>query len=454
MPYQVQEVEEVKASQPQYKYGVCNSRFFDNFAKPQATKIFYGGAGSGKSLSIAQHFIIKLCSGDGQRRAILRKTFPSMMVSTYLVLKDILEDWGVGYKENKTKHFFQVGKNQLYYLSLDNPEKIKGGEFKEIWLEESTEFTENDYRQLQIRLSRDRNNEDVELYMSFNPIDVNNWCVKLLEQARNEDKDFLVMHSTYHDNIRFLSRAFIRKLEKLIKEDYNFYRVYCLGEPGVLKNIIFTNYVEENPKSWPDFGESDLLTYGLDFGFNHPTALIQINFVDAVPYVQELYYKSKKTTEYLYIWMNEKGVSHTAEIYADSARPDQIDYLCEDREINGVYYRGFNVLPGKKDVAAGIDAVKSRLLHISSEAANVLKEIKSYKFKENKDGQIIDEPVKFNDDAMDAIRYAIFSSDTVTGEPITMSRPDIKKYDTGPEEEEEENEIFQLNGGDTMPQFL
>jgi hypothetical protein len=60
--------------------------------------------------------------------------------------------------------------------------------------------------------------------------------------------------------------------------------------------------------------------------------------------------------------------------------------------------------PANKDVKNGILFLKSRKLHIQSGSANLLKEIKSYKFvgKENKD--LV--PLKTNDHGMDAIRYA------------------------------------------------
>jgi phage terminase large subunit len=134
--------------------------------------------------------------------------------------------------------------------------------------------------------------------------------------------------------------------------------------------------------------------------------------------------------------MNENNISSTAEIWADSARPDQIQSLCESKEINGVQYHGFNVLPAKKDVIAGIDAVKSRRLHISSDSPRIITEIKGYKYKENKDGVVLEEPVKFRDDAMDSIRYCIFSGDWIEGDIITENRPHMKNAPV---------EVYQIN---------
>ena len=57
----------------------------------------------------------------------------------------------------------------------------------------------------------------------------------------------------------------------------------------------------------------------------------------------------------------------------------------------------------------GIDFVKRKNLHVHEDAINLDKEIRAYKWKETKDGITLDEPVKFNDHAMDAIRYGLFT---------------------------------------------
>lgn len=91
-----------------------------------------------------------------------------MRVSTYLVIKSILDDWSINYKKQRTEHYIEVNNNRLYYLSLDSLNVLKEGEFKIIWMEETTEFNEEDYQQLSIRLARDKNSEDVTLILTFN----------------------------------------------------------------------------------------------------------------------------------------------------------------------------------------------------------------------------------------------------------------------------------------------
>jgi len=86
------------------------------------------------------------------------------------------------------------------------------------------------------------------------------------------------------------------------------------------------------------------------------------------------------------------------QIYADSARPD----LISEWRVAGV-----KIDKANKGVFEGINTVKGFNIHITKNSVNVLKEIDLYAWKVDKDGNSLDEPVKVNDDAMDAIRYAL-----------------------------------------------
>lgn len=400
------------------KYSYINERFYNELIKSHKVKIIYGGAGSGKSISIAQYFIGLLGNKDGKRRAVLRKTFPSMKVSTYLVLKDIMFDMGIIYKDHRTDHYFEIGTNRLYYLSLDDPEKIKGAEFADIWLEEATEFTELDFKQLMIRLSRDKSSENVTIYLSFNPIDINHWAVKYMQVA--DPTKILVHHSTYKDNLQNLSQSFIDELEGLAAIDENFYRVYTLGQPGVLRNRIYNHFSIEDSSKWPWRQiKQSLHCYGLDFGFNHPIALCEVWYYENEFYIRELYYKKEQTTDDLKVWMHEHSIDHSDYIFADSAEPDRIETINSTGTVTSgnttQYIERFNCYPAKKDVIAGIDYVKSKRIHVSSDSLNIIKESQNYKFKEDKNGIVLEEPVKLFDDILDSIRYALFSLNIMYG---------------------------------------
>jgi phage terminase large subunit len=98
--------------------------------------------------------------------------------------------------------------------------------------------------------------------------------------------------------------------------------------------------------------------------------------------------------------LKSMGLSRRDEIFADAAEPKTI------AEVNKA---GFNLKSATKDVFAGINKVKSFPLFVKSESLDLLDEIKNYKWKTDHDGNTMDEPVKFRDHLMDAMRYAIYS---------------------------------------------
>jgi phage terminase large subunit len=53
--------------------------------------------------------------------------------------------------------------------------------------------------------------------------------------------------------------------------------------------------------------------------------------------------------------------------------------------------------------------VKRQKLHITKDSVNLLKEISGYKYREDKNKVTLEEPLKFNDHLMDALRYGLYT---------------------------------------------
>ncbi len=85
---------------------------------------------------------------------------------------------------------------------------------------------------------------------------------------------------------------------------------------------------------------------------------------------------------------------------ADESEPDRIE------EFKRAGFRIEAAPKGKNSVRDGIDFCKRIKMHICDESVNLIKEMRGYKWKE-KDGQILDEPVKYLDHALDGARYAL-----------------------------------------------
>lgn len=351
--------------------------------------LLYGGAGSGKSYSTAIWLLEKALKERNKRFLITRKTLPSLKVSCLQLFRELLSKYNLPYEFNKSELEMVINTNQILFKSLDNADKIKSAEFNYIWAEEATELTHQDYLQLRLRLRR-KNDLNNQIITTFNPIDQFHWLkTKVLDREKVSS-----FQSNYKMN-PFLSREYIEQLEGLAEVDENYYRIYALGEWGVLKNLIYSNWdvVNKMPEDY------DEVIYGLDFGYVNPTVLVEVRLKENEAWVQELIYQSRLTNSDL-IELLKMKVDKNAQIYADSSEPQRIDEI---------YKAGFNIYPANKDIKFGINKVKEYKLHILEDSTNTIKEIRSYKWREDKEGRILEEPVKFNDHAMDAMRYALAS---------------------------------------------
>jgi len=358
-------------------------------------EIIYGGAGSGKSYTVAQFIIFELCLNHKNKQILItRKTNPALRLTAYRLIRNLLEPLRghVPIEEaftEQTIHFPTTGAT-IFFRGIDNPEKIKSAEFNYIWMEEATEFTEADYQQLRLRLRRASAGDRNQMFLTFNP--VTSWIQDYFFTGKKE-KDVGILKTTYKDN-PYLTEDYRQQLIDLEKQDKTYYQIYTLGEFATPEHIIYTHYqIEEQlPKNF------DEIIYGLDFGYNNPTALLEIGVRDKEVYVLRELYESKLTNSELIARMKQFIKTPYANIYCDSAEPQRIEEIRQ---------AGFNAYPSDKEVKYGIDFVKSLPLHISSECVNTLKEIRTYGWKQDKNSNIIDEPVKFMDHTMDALRYAV-----------------------------------------------
>jgi phage terminase large subunit len=162
---------------------------------------------------------------------------------------------------------------------------------------------------------------------------------------------------------------------------------------GAAKELIYTQWKYYDKEVTGD------VFYGLDFGFTNPAALVKVTHSEGANYAEELLYQSGLTNPPLIELIKDLGISK-GPIYADCAEPKTIEEL---------YKAGINVLPSDKDVWAGIVGVKSYPLYVRHGSQNLIRELQGYKWKKDKNDNVLEEPVKANDHLCDAMRYAIFT---------------------------------------------
>ncbi|MFY9403634.1 MAG: phage terminase large subunit, partial [Defluviitoga tunisiensis] len=103
--------------------------------RKQKEIVVYGGAGSGKSYTVAQFLIIeKLLRQRNKRLLVTRKYNPSLRVTTWRLIHELLNELEIPYLENKTEQVLQLPRrNEIFFRGLDDAEKIKSSEFNYIW---------------------------------------------------------------------------------------------------------------------------------------------------------------------------------------------------------------------------------------------------------------------------------------------------------------------------------
>ena len=336
-----------------------------------------------KTYSLCQLFIIKALNETGKVFTICRKTLPALKGTAYRDVMDLLKQLGIYSEEyhNKSELSYILNDNLIEFISVDQPQKIRGRKRNYLWLNEANEFTYEDWQQLILRTTE-------KIYLDYNPSDPYSW---IYEKVIPRD-DCTFIKSTYLAN-PFLDKDTINEIEKLREIDPEYWRVYGLGEIGSVSTQIFRNF------NLVDEMHGRLIGYGLDFGFtNSPTALAEVRLLDDNLYIKELLYETRLTNLDVANKLRELGISRTAEIIGDSAEP---------KSIEEIYRQGFNIKPSNKGagIHLGIDIMRRYKIHITKDSLNAIKEFQSYKWVTDKNGNVLNTPVKVNDHLLDAIRY-------------------------------------------------
>ncbi len=234
--------------------------------------VLYGGAGSGKSNFAAWKTCNRTVTERGHTFLCLRKVADTIKESIFAEIKGALIEMGCyhEFKINETeKTFLHIPtKNRIICKGLDEPEKIKSIKgITGMWVEEATEFTEEDFMQLDLRIRGEKPNY-VQYIFTFNPISEDNIAVKKFVLAKDKDKDIVLVHTTHLDN-HFLSDQDRQVLLDLKDKNPLFYDVYCLGIPGVVdKSNKFLFSFDEARQVVTDLKVINELPIWLTFDFN------------------------------------------------------------------------------------------------------------------------------------------------------------------------------------------
>lgn len=382
--------------------------YMDNLARVQ---IYYGGAGSGKSVFLAQRAVYDLLRG-GRNYLICRAVGRTIRGSVFTEIQRIIYGWGLGglFNINKSDMLITCTNGyQIIFAGLDDVEKMKSltpakGALTDVWVEEATEVSRDVIKQLQKRQRGGDASIPKRLTMSFNPILQTHWIygeyfgsVNLTDTQTSYQSDDLSILRTWYIHNRFLTPDDINDLES---ETDKYYRdVYTFGKWGILGHVIFSNWrVEDLSEMRNQFTNA---RDGLDFGFSADPAALVVTHYDRerkTIYIYDELYERGLTNDVLAAEVKSK-VGNTG-VVCDSAEPKSIAELVQ----HGVLATG--AVKGKDSVLHGIQWLQQQEIVIDVSCINTKNEFVQYHWKEDAAGNALRQPVDRDNHLIDALRYA------------------------------------------------
>ena len=337
-----------------------------------------GGTRSGKTYAILQWLIVQALQGN-ETITIVRKTIPSLKRTVIKDFIDILKGLGI-YDENNwntTDRLYNFGNSTMQFINTDDGDKLRGIKSTILFIDEASEVDEESHFQLSIRTSG-------RIILAFNP------TISPYHRLRTmQDCERYV--TSYRDN-PYLPKEMVKAIEDLQYTNEKKWKIYGLGEYAANDKAIYQFDIVD------DF-QAEFVGFGLDWGYNDPTALVAVYKNGNDLYVEEVMYDKGLVMKDIADTLNKKGIDKSYEIWCDSSEP---------RSIEELYRMGFNakaVTKGPDSIRFGISVLQNHKIHILKTSQNLINEMYAYQYSTDKHGYVTDTPEGGLDHLLDALRY-------------------------------------------------
>ncbi|HBE9436074.1 phage terminase large subunit, pbsx family [Clostridioides difficile] len=373
-------------------------------------QIYFGGSSSGKSFSLAQRTVLDVFKGN-RNYLIVRNVQSTLKRSCLNEITKAISNFKLNeyFQVNKTDMIItcKLNNKQILFCGLDDVEKVKSitpidGVITDIWVEEATETDYKAVKQLDKRL-RGKSKVVKRLTLSFNPILKDHWLYTEYFDIWEDDKQYVekdnvsILKTTYKDN-KFLAEDDIKALEN--ESDKYYYEVYTLGNWGVLGAVIFKNWRVED---FSDIESTfDNFRHGIDWGFAD----------DPFAYVKSHYDRMRRK---LYICDEIEAVGllnrEAAPLVSKKANRELV--ICDNAspkdvaEFNDLRVNAVSARKGAGSIEYGIKFLQGLEIIIHPRCQNFKNEINKYKYKEDKNGNILPIAVDKDNHLIDALRYSL-----------------------------------------------
>lgn len=379
----------VKFFKTQYDAFNFTTQFGAAVAGVQSGKTFLGAHWAGKK-------ILEFPQGVG---VIVAPTYKILHSATLKKFFDIFPELRTYYKEQKGQLLLPTG-GSVYIRSADNPLGIEGITADWIWGDEAGQYSLLTWTILRSRVAMTRG----QIFFTTTPYNLGWMYTDFFIPCKDKTDpslSFFTWKST--DNPAFSTEYFEQERRRLRPEE--FARRYE-GKFEKMQGLVYDITTEHQCELLEVTIKTEARILGVDWGFRNPASLVVLYQRDSVWHVVDEWKQSERTNPEIIQVIKTKIQDHKIDfVYPDPAEPDRIE---ECRRA------GVPVMEVSKDIKGGISFVQELLrtkrLKVCNNMKQILDEASMYHYPEAEDGKASkDEPVKFNDHLLDAMRYALYS---------------------------------------------
>ncbi|WP_347243067.1 terminase family protein [Thermogutta sp.] len=330
---------------------------------------------------------------------VIAPTYGILQRVVYPELKKLVDTFypGALYKAIERTCYLPTG-GRIFFGSADRPLTLEGAHCRAVWMDEAGQMRREAWDVALRRVGFHKG----RVLGTTTPYNLGWLKVEVYDRWKAGDKDYEVVQFPSVLNPAYPREEFERARQTL--PGWKF-KMFYLGQFTRPQGLVYQDFdpaehiVEpfEIPKDWRRVA-------GIDLGYNNPTAVVWLAFSnDDVAYAYREYYQRNRLPGEIAREVAEAEAVDAA--YCDPSSPEAIEELRR---------AGVPAMPAENAVKPGIESVISRLrsrrLFVFRGLYNLLDEIENYRWKEQNE-QLKDEPVKEYDHAVDALRYAIASTD-------------------------------------------
>lgn len=378
--------------------------FLQNYLSDKRILINQGGTSSGKTYTILDLLFVLNMQHPNLVTTVVGQDIPNLKSGAYRDAKniwansDIYQQWYS--RPNETDRIFTCRNGSIIeFKSFEDEQDARSGKRDILFVNEANGIAYDIYWQLAIRTRQ-------QIFIDYNPTH-RFWVHENL--IGNENAELIISD---HRHNPFLSENEHERIESIA--DKELFRIYARGLTGRIEGLIYRNWevTEKLPENYKN------RWIGIDFGFtNDPTAIVDIRLSEGMLFIDEIAYLKGLTNPAIAEILNKNDIGSQIQIIADSAEPKSI------AELQNLGFKIAGAWKGPDSIKNGIDILKRYTLRITRRSRNIRQELLSYKWKKDRNGQTINEPVDTFNHALDAIRYVALNK---LGEVKRIKKPKVR----------------------------